>query len=741
LSGVKLGLTTEKHSRISSIVIEFPCATIVQEESVILKIFRQLARQPVGEANLQRLGADRLVNEMMSREVAMMVRQGEQQVRSDRLHDQVERLEVEVSWALPNAEHRRLLGQMEARVEIQLSSAASPARCVAKWSRAVTFDGQRFGWTASIGAAGSLFREGSGNYVVSVLLGDQSIASRWIQVMPLEVYRQTARDALRDGATLKGVRLIAIDHKGKTVPLETVAEDFRKIEVSLSLEMPRADPLIDHHDLSLTIEVRHSQSGLSVGSHSRKILARGGGKLVEEASLAVSPELFRSGQGRYEICVLLEDRVVVQELFAHKTRLQIKEEQAQAIFDSLVASDAQLYVMRDGGRETVDGVIFETDTLLVTTLSVRGNGFNDDIPSLKWRMSMVLVIEETGERLEKQVFLRAEDGRNAYTVEIPLKDTPVRAGNCRLRLEKRTKCLAEFTFRVLAQSEIVPYTQQVVLENLQVQVQGMFICCGNDEYQSEFVPDTSDAIVPKFTLSTFGFNRFLPEFTVHLNVCLSGTTHQRKSIGEVPVTLSRKPLILRNLLLSVRGTTLASQPGQHELIICIGGRDVVAFPFNLVTRDDLLSRLNVTSIGVNAETKTGRKVKKPATITLTEHRTIAPSLELEIGILAPNVVFATSVLLMEGEDVLMQTDFDLQLDEAKKRFKCGRIQLAMLQPRGQTPERQLRVIAVIGDQRKGQHQFTVICTHAIANFEGQLTVDPDQLEVDNAEYEEILQRL
>jgi len=40
-----------------------------------------------------------------------------------------------------------------------------------------------------------------------------------------------------------------------------------------------------------------------------------------------------------------------------------------------------------------------------------------------------------------------------------------------------------------------------------------------------------------------------------------------------------------------------------------------------------------------------------------------------------------------------------------------------------------------------QQQFTLICALTIANFEGQLAVDPDQMEIDEAEYREILQRL
>jgi hypothetical protein len=43
--------------------------------------------------------------------------------------------------------------------------------------------------------------------------------------------------------------------------------------------------------------------------------------------------------------------------------------------------------------------------------------------------------------------------------------------------------------------------------------------------------------------------------------------------------------------------------------------------------------------------------------------------------------------------------------------------------------------------KRKHRQFTLIRVQTIANFEGQLTVDPNDLEIDDSEYEEILQGL
>ena len=86
----------------------------------------------------------------------------------------------------------------------------------------------------------------------------------------------------------------------------------------------------------------------------------------------------------------------------------------------------------------------------------------------------------------------------------------------------------------------------------------------------------------------------------------------------------------------------------------------------------------------------------------------------------------------------MQADFDLRLDEPRKQFNCGRIELDRLRGNSRHNERRLVVAAFIGEEKKGQQQFTLICTSTIANFEGQLTVDPEQLNFCEDEYRNII---
>ena len=130
------------------------------------------------------------------------------------------------------------------------------------------------------------------------------------------------------------------------------------------------------------------------------------------------------------------------------------------------------------------------------------------------------------------------------------------------------------------------------------------------------------------------------------------------------------------------------------------GREIACFPFVLVSQEELLQAVSITDLCINAEDKIGRIIKKPVTISLSEHRAIAPTLEVRIGILAPNVLFAFSVELMEEERILMRAEFELHLDEPIKRVKCRRIQLDALDGGVQRPERRFIMVALVADEKK-----------------------------------------
>jgi hypothetical protein len=58
---------------------------------------------------------------------------------------------------------------------------------------------------------------------------------------------------------------------------------------------------------------------------------------------------------------------------------------------------------------------------------------------------------------------------------------------------------------------------------------------------------------------------------------------------------------------------------------------------------------------------------------------------------------------------------------------------------GRQNHQRLVVAAFIGEGKKGEQLSSLICAETITDFEGQLIMDPEQLEVGDGEYEGILQ--
>ena len=737
-------VTDTAGSHTSLFTIEFPITAVACNREFHLRIYRLADGRRLGEATFQKLRVVQLIDEIRNRELTLYVNQANERLQCDRLHDQVEGLELSFSINLPDAEHRQLLNEMRMVIKVLLCPAGSTDRSLASWSKQLEFTGPRYHWDESLGPATAFFREAWSEYAFRVFLGNSLIASKAIQVMPLKAYRESVRDKMRENAIVKEVRFFALDHREEHVPLEVVAEDFGSLDVNLVLDVPSVDPLINREELPLSIAVHCSRSGLPVGGLTHNITTRAGTSCIEQLSVRITPELFQSGTGQYQISLLLDSRVLAQHAFTHQTRLQIRKEKAQAIYNSLSLSAAQLLVVREGRREIVDDVVFETDELVVPTFKIEGKGFDDDVSTLKWRMRVVLIRKDSGQAHEKLVLLRTGTGNNFYTApEILLNDKTwsLIPGRYTLRLEKKDQCLKEFEFRVLALPEIIPYTEQLVLQNLRADEQKLSIRCGTFEYQSEHVPDTSDFIIPTLTLRTTGFNSHLPQVKTRLEIYLARPKYQRTRLAELHIDLRREPVILSNIAIKVRGTNWATKPGKFKLIFSAAGREITSFTVILVSQKELLGSVKVADVSVNAETKTGRTIEKPTTVTLTEHCAITPSVEINVGIIAPNVVFACSVLLMENTRVLMQADFDLRLNETRKQIHCGRIHLDRLRGSGKKNERQLVVAVFFGEEKKGQQHFTLISLQMIANFEGQLTVAPERMEIDDSEYEEILQRL
>jgi len=53
---------------------------------------------------------------------------------------------------------------------------------------------------------------------------------------------QNARNVVLETVKLNAASVSAVNHRGASVPLEVLAEDFQQIKITTSLEVPRPSP-------------------------------------------------------------------------------------------------------------------------------------------------------------------------------------------------------------------------------------------------------------------------------------------------------------------------------------------------------------------------------------------------------------------------------------------------------------------------------------------------------------------
>ena len=591
-----------------------------------------------------------------------------------------------------------------------------------------------------MGEAKALFRTGLGNHRLCLRFADAMLASKTFPVITLAECVAEARAAVKENTSLWDCSAAAVNHHQVTVPLTVVAEDFRQINASLMLEAPQPEPLLAEVELTLGIILRRVE--IEVGRQCRNITVKPGRHHFEDAFRLV-PEMFAAGPGDYSLEILLDDRSMKRLEFVHKTRAQIKEAKAEEILCSLVLSEPRLFATREGKRIETDH-LFETDQAIVPAFCIEGRGFDEDAPVLQWRLGLKLVNVETGKSIEENQFILARDGRNLHEDLALSIDTDARKlspGHYVLQLRKRREVLTEFKFRILALEEIVPHTRNGIRKSLRAEGGQLFIQAGRTRYQSPYVPDTSDCIVPELTIHSAGYNSHLPQMQADLHVFVVPSGDRRTELACLPVKLSPQPSTLRNLAIPVRGTHLASAAGPCQLVFAIADKELLVLPFEMVSEEKVLEQITVMSVNVEAQTKAGRRKTNPDTLRLSEHETISVAVAIKIGIPAPNATVECSLALKLDNVVIGRAEAGLQLNRTRLVVKGGKLKLKSLVPHPSASPQKLTIVVIIAGKEKGSYVVAVVSASRISNFEGQLTVDAHQLEVDDAEYQAILSRL
>ncbi len=724
--------------RTTAVRIRVPYAATRENRRLRFRVSQLTGTGKIGELVFTRLTVDEAAQDFRMVHLRVVARSGGKRIVTDRLHDAISEFGFELVSRLGDGDRRSLIEQSGVEMKVFLRTDARPDWSEELRSKVVQFRCSDWEWSEVLGSPRILLPEVPGNYELRFSLGDTVVATKPFLCCTAGSATTAARTLVKENSQLRTIVVGAIDHRSNKVPLQVVAEDFEAITATVTLEVPEADPLIRETLHSFDLTLGHEGREL-LREHCRTALKCGRRRIT--LALPLSQEAFLSGPGPYRLGVWMDDRLMHSVGLEHRTRAQLRQEQAEAILQSLRVSQARLFCVRDGARlETSD--LFITDSAVAPAFCITGDGFDEDAPALQWQLGLHWHHLDSGEEFEEQRTLVARAGSNLCAdLELPLhrRDYDCQSGRYRIQLRRRDHVLQEFRFRVLSKSEIVPWTERLVLQSLQAVDMQLIVRSQGIFYPSSFVPDWAEGIMPKFTIQSAGYNRFVTSLKVQLRLILERGGKPQAEIATLWVTLSAKPVVIQNLLIAVRGALMGATSGRVSLSIFLGDRRVAEFPFEVTTRDALLHEVRVSAIDVFCELSGGGGCQLVTRLDIAKHRSLAISLEVEVGIQAPDLEFAACLLLRSEHRPIGQAQFTLRLTGSSFRFNGRAIRVAQLGFEGQ-PVEKLIIEVFIGGALKGSVCLSVDGLR-ISNFEGQLIKDAHLLNIEKDEYEKIIRNL
>jgi hypothetical protein len=255
------------------------------------------------------------------------------------------------------------------------------------------------------------------------------------------------------------------------------------------------------------------------------------------------------------------------------------------------------------------------------------------------------------------------------------------------------------------------------------------------------VPQSSDRVILGSTLHSTGYNSHVPALSTELEFFLMRGNQTPALIARLPVSLSPDPVTLPKLAIKVRDGRLGETSGLSYVLMAAGGTTVAQFPIEVVSETQVVEQVKVSTITLEAVCKSRCQVRNPATLHLSEHDALLVAIEIGVGILAPNLLVEAALVLRLDQQVVAHVDFNFQLKQRSNSFRGKKVRLSSLITSDRLAEQTLTIAVLIAGEEKGTRSVTIVCTQRITSSEGQLTIDPRQLQVDDAEYQQILSRL
>lgn len=719
--------------------VEVPVEGLATSTAIVLRVFENNGKAILVSTTFTGLDAGQVVQALQPKKFTVTARHDQRHSTGTRLHDQVERLEYELSLSVPDSEHRALLEQRGDLLRLQLADA--DGRDVLRSEVAFRFAGENFRWNGVLPVAAVWHRK-PGPYALSLATGQTTLAALNYEVVDFTERGIQVCHEVERMTQIRHLEFTCQNHLDHSAPLAVVAEDYLSLAAAVVLDVPLVDELFPpgQHHLRLTVA---SVDSIAQALDQVCELTLSPGTNEMNVRLQIGPGTFRAGPGHYRVRLFLGERLLGEQDFAHRLRREIQREKAAAIFQSLEMSGLKLFSRRDGQRVET-GEVWETDAEIIPAFSVVGRGFDDDAPKVRWRLRVQVREAGGGVVRELDRYLHAGAGRNEHSkVAIPVQSDSgqrLAPGHYELVLLKRDTIMMAVPFRILATEEVVARLRRDILASVRIADLRVRVHAGAQCYESDQVADTSDYLGVQFKVSATGFHQLLPELAVTLTLVLEHGQSEQPLL-EQTVCLRSGQMPVRNLLVRVREGVLAMSPGPCRLTILLGGKSQAAHAFTIVSAESILERVKISRLDFQSKPMTNGRSRSSSTLVYQPDLLIAPAFVLVSEVLAPNLLVPVEVVVQSGAGVLARAQMDISLQSHEETITSQPMRLRSLGSERLLTQSPLTLAVCVGGTRKAALVVRLMESDRIVNYEGQLATDASQMNVDEDACRETLARL
>lgn len=717
--------------------LTFSIHAVASHAAFSIRLLNAESLTVLAEVSFACLDRDTLMNELRIHRFEPYAWCGRRRIVTQRLHSGLRRVEVSVEVQLADAEHRSFFAQIPARAIVTLVGPSGHSA----WRTELQFVGQSFRWNVPLTEALPLIQDHPGEYELTLVVEKHPLGRLPLTVRSEHAAYAMALEQIEAQATWEKGDYKAINHRGKIVPLDVLAEDFQQLMIAGVIEVPQLDELFEKFRLPLAVKLRNLEGQ---GVICQQILdpSLNPGLNPLRIPVPLQPHQFRVASSDCRLEIHLGNRLLGTVPVTHKTRRKINEEKTARLLESLSLATLTLEVERDGELVTTDNV-FATDQRLNPRFTASATGFDEDVSRLELQLSLQIRHVASGLMVEQTHRLRIREGINrCHRLSVPLEN--IRAslppGRCTFSLCCARRTLAYRDFRFLAEDEIVPFTQQMVLANLRVLDQRLECVSRDQSYPTQLVPFCIDTLRVCFTLQSEGFNTALPQWTVPLELKLTSAQIGANTVCQTKITLSSGPTVL-NLPFSTANTPLAGRSGRYQIEIHLSGQEIARIHFRIVSEAEIIEKIEVPSFEMRT-VRQHRGVLVPCTqLIVQEHRELQVTFGLRAGIPAPGFALPGRFEILADERVLFSSDFFSPLNQETTLQELKPLRAIALWAKAGRRDQTLHVRVCIGGISKWREPLELRLKAFFANFEGALVRDANAMGNVDDEYEEILQAL